>query len=82
MVKCKDGPYVCHEQHAEIVAALAADKQAAEANRNLVKQLKDRIERLTIAGDALSYALQTGKDSTEEINHYADAWTAAKGMTP
>jgi uncharacterized small protein (DUF1192 family) len=30
MVKCKDGPYVCHEQHAEIVAALAADKQAAD----------------------------------------------------
>jgi hypothetical protein len=27
MVKCKDGAYVCFEQHEEIVAALAAENE-------------------------------------------------------
>jgi len=89
MVKCKDGPYVCHEQHAEIVAALAADKQAADrATFDAIRAftvLKDENaalaaenERLRKAGDALSYALQTCKYSAEEIAHYSDAWTEAK----
>ena len=62
MVKCKDGPYVCHEQHAEIVAALAADKQAADrATFDAIRAftvLKDEVaalqaenERLRKAGD-------------------------------
>jgi len=65
MVKCKDGPYVCHEQHAEIVAALAADKQAADrATFDAIRAftvLKDENaalaaenERLRKAGDAMA----------------------------
>ena len=38
MVKCKDGPYVCHEQHAEIVAALQAEVERLKAET--VKQIE------------------------------------------
>jgi len=51
MVKCKDGPYVCHEQHAEIVAALAADKQAAD------RATFDAIRAFTVLKDEVA-ALQ------------------------
>lgn len=90
MVKCKDGPYVCHEQHAEIVAALAADKQAADrATFDAIRAftvLKDENaalaaenERLRKAGDAMAFHAK--QDSTGfELHDAADDWEAAKGV--
>jgi len=62
MVKCKDGPYVCHEQHAEIVAALAADKQAADrATFDAIRAftvLKDENAALAAENERLRKAAQ------------------------
>jgi len=61
MVKCKDGPYVCHEQHAEIVAALAADKQAADrATFDAIRAftvLKDEVAALAAENERIRNAL-------------------------
>lgn len=59
MVKCKDGPYVCHEQHAEIVAALAADKQAAD------RATFDAIRAFTVLKDEVA-ALQAENELLKE----------------
>ena len=96
MVKCKDGPYVCHEQHAEIVAALAADKQAADrATFDAIRAftvLKDENaalqaenERLRKAGDAMENALMcSGCSECEGMydshDEAIDGWHAAKGV--
>ena len=74
MVKCKDGPYVCHEQHAEIVAALAADKEAEtkavfDAIR-LITQLRDENERLRKAAQAVELAFETLDNGLIETPHW------------
>ena len=90
MVKCKDGPYVCHEQHAEIVAALAADKQAADrATFDAIRAftvLKDENaalqaenERLRKAGDAMEvFASVAGACGIKGGEKAIKAWLAAK----
>ena len=94
MVKCKDGPYVCHEQHAEIVAALAADKQAADrATFDAIRAftvLKDEVaalqaenERLRKAGDAVIEKLAeayAGEPSDFDHAHVFKGWIEAKGV--
>ena len=69
MVKCKDGPYVCHEQHAEIVAALAADKQAADrATFDAIRAftvLKDENAALQAENERLRSVAQDNKAETE-----------------
>jgi len=61
MVKCKDGPYVCYEQHAEIVAALAADKQAAD------RATFDAIRAFTVLKDE-NAALQAEVERLDKSN--------------
>jgi hypothetical protein len=89
MVKCKDGPYVCHEQHAEIVAALAADKQAADrATFDAIRAftvLKDEVaalqaenERLRKAGDAIMDAFYRDGDDGCTYDEAYQIWLAAK----
>ena len=95
MVKCKDGPYVCHEQHAEIVAALAADKQAADrATFDAIRAftvLKDEVaalqaenERLRKAGDAMHLAHEANFNgypyTQNQVEKAMKAWLAAKGV--
>ena len=65
MVKCKDGPYVCHEQHAEIVAALAADKQAAD------RATFDAIRAFTVLKDEVA-ALQAEVDRLRKAGELMD----------
>jgi hypothetical protein len=65
MVKCKDGPYVCHEQHAEIVAALAADKQAAD------RATFDAIRAFTVLKDE-NAALQAEVDRLRKAGELMD----------
>ena len=94
MVKCKDGPYVCHEQHAEIVAALAADKQAADrATFDAIRAftvLKDENaalaaenERLRKAGDAMAdNAHKLGIDAWMTMAQSVVKWEKHKGVQP
>ena len=67
MVRCKDGPYVCYEQHAEIVAALAADKEAEtkavfDAMR-LITQLRDENAQLRDENERLRAAAKERRDA-------------------
>ena len=89
MVKCKDGPYVCHEQHAEIVAALAADKQAADRATfdairafTVLKEdyaaLAAENERLRKAGDVMAAIIRPPAHGPGEWDGEYDAWHAAK----
>ena len=96
MVKCKDGPYVCHEQHTEIVAALAADKQAADrATFDAIRAftvLKDEVaalqaenERLRKAGDEMENRLyEISGDFDLEPFDECGKWNKAKakGVQP
>jgi len=58
---------------------LEAATIAIEANKNLVKQLKDRNERLREAGDTMDRFIRSSHCTVESKMVIAD-WRAAKGV--
>ena len=81
MVKCKDGAYVCFEQHEEIIDNLRSvaedNKKECEATRSEIAHLKAEVERLIKAGDVLERVL-TNKMSSYEVCNASHEWRSAK----
>ena len=83
MVRCKDGAYVCFEQHEEIIDNLRSvaedNKKECEATRSENARLKAEVERLTKTGDAMLYEWGSGdeKDAKNFLKALA-IWNAAK----
>lgn len=74
MVKCKDGAYVCFEQHEEIVAALAAENERLRKACELVfgEAAKRKFLRCYPGND-----FYVSLEAMEEMKN-ALGWNAAK----
>ena len=71
MVKCKDGAYVCFEQHEEIVAAL-------EAENERLRKAGDAFFESEIG----YYGEQIINDPKHQSGQMCREWLAAKGVQP